>query len=115
MRIARGISLVFSQSQERMWGTVTTSKPLLSPVHLLVVRKMTERGAEEIIRVLMIEANNDDANKILDVLREAGMQIEAERVLSEEGLAAALQQFKPDVVLTDYALPTIGYRDAIRL
>jgi DNA-binding NarL/FixJ family response regulator len=76
---------------------------------------MSEQGASEIIRVVMVEANEEDAAQILGVLREAGMQIQSERVQSEEGLAAALQQFKPDVVLTDYALPTIDYRDAIRV
>ncbi len=76
---------------------------------------MTERGAGDIIRVVMVEANEDDSNKILGVLRDAGMQIEFERVLSEEGLATSLEQFKPDVVFTDYALPTIDYRDAIRV
>ena len=76
---------------------------------------MSEQGDGEIIRVLMVEASEADAAKILGVLRDAGMQIQAERVLSEDGLAAALQQFKPDVVLTDYALPTIDYRGTIKV
>ncbi len=76
---------------------------------------MTKQDAPEIIRILMVEASEDDAAKILDVLREAGMKIQSERVQSEEGLATALQQFKPDVVLSEYSLPTLEYRDTIRV
>ena len=76
---------------------------------------MNEQGAAEIIRVLMVEANEEDAAKILGVLRDAGMQITSERVQSAEALSDALQQFKPDVVLSDYALPEIAYRSAIKI
>ncbi|HET9637461.1 MAG TPA: response regulator transcription factor [Gemmatimonadaceae bacterium] len=76
---------------------------------------MSEQGAPEIIKVVMVEANEHDASEILGVLREAGMQISAERVQSEEGLAEALQKFKPDVVLSDYSLPEIDYRAAIKV
>src|SRR3954470_4681133 len=76
---------------------------------------MNKEDAPEIIRVVMVEASEDDAAKILDVLREAGMKIEFERVQSEEGLATALQQFKPDVVLSEYSLPSLEYRDTIKV
>ena len=76
---------------------------------------MSMQAAPEIIRVVMVEASEDDASKILDVLREAGMKIEYERVQSEEGLATALQQFKPDLVLSDYSLPTFDYRGTIKV
>jgi len=76
---------------------------------------MSKQDAPEIIRVVMVEASEDDAAKILDVLREAGMKIEFERVQSEEGLATAIQQFKPDVVLSDYSLPTFDYHTTIKV
>src|SRR6476660_850644 len=76
---------------------------------------MAKEVAAEIIKVVMVEANEDDAGKILDVLREAGMKIEFERVQSEEGLATAVQQFKPDVVLSDYSLPTFDYHTTIKV
>ena len=98
-----------------MRGTARATKSLLSPIHLLAVRKMNEQSAPEIIKVVMVEANEEDAAVILGVLREAGMQISAERVQSEEGLSDALQKFKPDVVLSDYALPEIDYRGAIKI
>ena len=76
---------------------------------------MTEQGAAEIIKVLMVEANEDDAKEIVGVLREAGMEIESQQVQSEEGLASALEKFKPDVVLSDYSLAEIDYRGVIKL
>lgn len=78
---------------------------------------MSELEARELeeIRVLLVEANEADAEKILDVLRQSGMQITFERVHSEEGLAETLRTFQPDVVLSDYALPLIDYRSAIKV
>src|SRR5690348_13067964 len=76
---------------------------------------MSKQDAPETIRVVMVEASEDDAANILDVLREAGMKIEVERVQSEEGLGTAIQQFKPDVVLSDYSLPTFDYHTTIKV
>lgn len=70
---------------------------------------------EKEIRVVMVEANEDDAETIIRTLREAGMQVTVERMQSEEGLASALREFKPDVVLSDYALPLIDYRGVIKV
>lgn len=75
---------------------------------------MSDASAAQ-IRVVMVEANEADAAKIVDVLRDAGIEITFDRVHSEEGLAAALESFRPDVVLSDYALPTIDFRGAIKV
>ena len=75
---------------------------------------MSERDPEK-IRGVMVEANEGDAAKAIAVLREAGMDVTFESVQSEEGLADALQTFQPDVVLSDYALPLIDYRGAIKV
>ena len=75
---------------------------------------MSERDPEN-IRVVMVEANEADAEKIVTVLREAGIEIQLERVQSEEGLADAMKTFEPDVVLSEYSLPLIDYRGAIKV
>ena len=67
------------------------------------------------IRVLIVEANEADTEKVLGVLREADMEITHETVQSEEGLATALETFEPDVVLSEYSLPLIDFRGAIRI
>ena len=74
---------------------------------------MTKGTAE--IKILMVEANEEDAGKIAAVLRDAGMEISVQTVQSEEGLAAALRAFEPDVVLSEYSLPMIDFRSAIKV
>jgi len=73
----------------------------------------TESTAE--IKVLMVESNEDDARKIAAVLRDAGMEISFQTIQSEDGLAAALRDFEPDVVLSEYSLPMIDFRSAIKV
>jgi CheY-like chemotaxis protein len=70
---------------------------------------------EKDIRIVMVEANEGDIEIIVGTLRDAGMRIAVETVMSEEGLARALSDFKPDVVLTDYALPLLNYRDTLKI
>ena len=63
----------------------------------------------------MVEANEADADKIVGVLRDAGMVIEFKRVETREGLEHVLGDFKPDVVLSEHSLPLIDYRTTIKL
>ena len=79
-----------------------------------MANEMTKQGTAE-IKVLMVESNDEDAGKIVAVLREAGMEISFQTVQSEEGLAAALHEFVPDVVLSEYSLPMIDFRSAIKV
>ena len=75
---------------------------------------MSEQRAAD-LRVLMVEANEADADKIVGVLRDAGMAIALQRVETQEGLEDVLDDFKPDVVLSEYSLPLIDYRTTIRV
>ena len=75
---------------------------------------MNEESENE-SRVVMVEANDADAEKIIVTLRNAGMQIAVQRVQTEEGLTTALREFEPDVVLSDYSLPLIDYRGALKI
>jgi NarL family two-component system response regulator LiaR len=75
---------------------------------------MTEESEKE-IRIVMVEANEVDAENIIGSLRDSGMTIVAERVQSEEGLSTALRDFQPDVVLSEYSLPLIHYRGALKV
>src|SRR5436190_5650957 len=71
--------------------------------------------SEKDVRIVMIEANDGDAEIIVGALRDAGMRIIVERVMTEEGLATAVREFKPDVVLSEYSLPLIDYRGALAI
>jgi len=75
---------------------------------------MNEVGDKE-IKVLMVDANEADAEKVFTQLRDAGMVIATERVQSEEGLTSALREFAPDIVLSEYSLPLIDYRTTLKV
>ncbi len=66
------------------------------------------------IRVLLVEANQEDAERIVNALRAADMQIVAERVDSEDALVFALKEFKPDVVLTEHSVGRLDFRTVLR-
>ena len=70
---------------------------------------------EREIRLLMVDANEADTEKIFTQLREAGMRIAAERVQSEEGLTSALRDLKPHIVLSEYSLPLLDYRTTLKV
>jgi PAS domain S-box-containing protein len=58
------------------------------------------------LRVLMLEDVAADAELSEHELKKAGFQIITERVETKDAFIAALDEFKPDIVLGDYNLPT---------
>ncbi len=56
------------------------------------------------LKILQLEDNPFDAELILRVLRKDGLLFEAARVETEEEFIQALDNFKPDLILTDYSL-----------
>ena len=71
------------------------------------------KAARKHIRVVLIQESESDANSIVEALRSAGMQAVFERVESKAALAAALGEFDPDVVLSDYSVPNLDFREAL--
>lgn len=67
------------------------------------------------LKVVMMESNEADAEKIVEVLKAAGIEVSAVRAQTEEALSNAIRNFKPDVVLSEYALPTIDFRGTIEV
>jgi DNA-binding NarL/FixJ family response regulator len=66
-------------------------------------------------RVVLIEPNDSDAELILRELRDAGMQVAHERVDSAESLASALNEFTPDVVISDHSVKGFDFRAALNV
>jgi DNA-binding NarL/FixJ family response regulator len=75
---------------------------------------MNEEREKE-IRILMVDANEAEAEQVSTQLRDAGMRIAFHKVQTEEGLAKALREFEPDVVLSEYSLPLLDYRTTLRV
>ncbi|MFZ2161296.1 MAG: diguanylate cyclase [Sideroxyarcus sp.] len=65
------------------------------------------------LRILQLEDNASDAELNEYVLRKAGLIFVSKRVDSEAAFKQSLGEFKPDVVLADYNLPTYNGRAAL--
>jgi PAS domain S-box-containing protein len=72
-------------------------------------------GLEKPLRILIVEDVPEDAELIQRELRAAGFVFEAARVEEEAQLLAALDTFRPDIVLSDYRLPRFDGMAATRL
>ena len=67
------------------------------------------------IRVLMLDDSEADAELIRRELNQAGLPTVSERVNCENSFAAALENFAPDVVLSDHSLAHFDARSALAL
>jgi DNA-binding NarL/FixJ family response regulator len=65
------------------------------------------------LRVLVLNDNNADAAAIEQELIPAGMTVERRSIQSADALRAALDEFQPDVVISDYAAASFSACDAL--
>ena len=61
--------------------------------------------ADTLLRVLIVEDSESDAELMLRALRQGGFEIVQERVQTADAMRAALARHPWDVVLSDYSLP----------
>src|SRR2546430_773759 len=65
---------------------------------------------ERPLRILLVEDNPPHAELVDHFLREGGLQFQLERVETREAFLEAIERRAPDMILSDYALPTFdGY------
>lgn len=69
----------------------------------------------EVIRVLQVEDSVDDAELILLLLKNAGYQVNSQRVEAADQLEAALKAQAWDVIIADYHLPEFDAPAALRM
>jgi len=67
------------------------------------------------LRILMLEDSPTDAELMEREVRKAGIPVHAKRVETQEEFVAALDTFRPDVVLSDYKLPNFDGLSALKL
>ncbi|MFI7438360.1 hybrid sensor histidine kinase/response regulator [Nonomuraea indica] len=67
------------------------------------------------IHILLCEADDDDALRIVARLLRDGVAATHERVEDAESVAAALRQRPPDIVFSDYRMPSLTAHDVLRL
>jgi len=69
----------------------------------------------KLLRVLLLEDSDTDAELIAHELQRSGMKPVIERVDSAESFTAALHSFAPDVVLSDHSLGQFDSRAALEI
>jgi two-component system, cell cycle sensor histidine kinase and response regulator CckA len=69
----------------------------------------------KLLHVLVIEDSENDAELLLEEIREAGYEPMSERVQTAEELATALGRHVWDVILCDYVMPQFSAPDALRI
>jgi len=68
-----------------------------------------------LIRVLLVEDVESDAELILLHLKRAGLQCVSRRVAGEADLRDALGEFSPNVILSDFSLPQFSGAEALKI
>jgi diguanylate cyclase (GGDEF)-like protein len=68
-----------------------------------------------LIRVLLVEDVESDAELILLHLKRAGLQCVSRRVMGEADLRDALREFSPNVILSDFSLPQFSGAQALKV
>ncbi len=67
------------------------------------------------LHILLLEDEPTDAELVEGALREAGLSFTAKRVDTREAFIRALEEFKPDIVLSDYKLPAFDGGSAVKI
>src|SRR5258706_3869532 len=67
------------------------------------------------LRLLLVEASDDDALLLLRQLKRGGYDTAHQRVDSAEEVKAALDREPWDIVISDYAMPGFSGLDALRM
>src|SRR5437870_3505705 len=69
----------------------------------------------QLIRVLLVEDSDDDAQLLLRVVRRAEYEVNYQRVDNADELKGALKQQNWDLVVSDYVMPGFNGLDALAL
>lgn len=67
------------------------------------------------IRVLHLEDDPHDVELVADLLRDEGLNVEVRCADDEAGLRAALAEFRPDIVLSDFVMPGFSGHAALAI
>ena len=70
---------------------------------------------DDALRVLLVEDETNDAELILDALRSDGPEIDSRLVETEEDFRAAIEQFEPDIVISDLSMPMFSGHRALQI
>jgi PAS domain S-box-containing protein len=66
-------------------------------------------------KILILEDNQSDADLLRRELKKSGLNFTSEVVQTRVGFEYALQNFRPDIILSDYSLPSFDAVSAFRI
>ena len=69
----------------------------------------------EALKILLVEDSDRDAELVLQALQRSGLAGESRRVQTEPDLRRALREFRPHIVLSDFAMPGFTGVAALRM
>ena len=67
------------------------------------------------LRILLLEDSPDDAALVERVLKKEGIEFTSKVVDSAEEYQKELQDFQPDVVISDHTLPQFNSQEALKM
>lgn len=76
---------------------------------------LSEFSYDRKLKVLLLEDSPDDAHFIQYYLEKLPMPVQIQRVEAKETYIIALEEFSPDIVLSDYNLPSFDGMEALEL
>lgn len=76
---------------------------------------MGGQGHNQKVRILQVEDSPLDAELVLSELDQDGLEYDVQLVDDEPAFRAALEQFKPNIVLSDLSLPTFSGERALEI
>lgn len=67
------------------------------------------------LKILILEDNPTDVDLLIRELKKSGLSFTSEIVQTREAFENAIQNFKPDLILSDYSLPSFDGLTAFRI
>ena len=68
-----------------------------------------------ILKILFVEDSETDMAIAQHEIRNAGIQFNSIRVETEDGFLSALNEFNPDIIISDYSMPSFDGMHALKL
>lgn len=70
---------------------------------------------QKVLKILLLEDVDDDVGLVKETLKRDNIQFEAKCVDSREEFFQGLKEFRPDVILSDHALPQFNSMEALKI
>ncbi len=71
--------------------------------------------SDNFLKILLLEDSKEDADLITRVIKKSGMNFVTERVDTCDEYVKAIQDFRPDIILSDHSLPQFNSMEALKI